>query len=377
VIFFSQIIQSDDMYGKCFQKNDPTNEEIADLLDDDGGAIQIPELGKVERMFPFQGQMLIFASNGVWLIKGGAGGFKATSYEIKRITSVGVFSPHSVVDVRNVPVWWAEDGIYTVTYDANYDSTTVTSLTEVSVKSFINDIPSLNRRFVKGTWDRLNDTAYWLFNDTGSLGEEDYYSYNRVLCFNTKTNAFYPWTFGLTGTNSPTIRGLIYVQDGNRSDSFLVKYPIEYTESAVTYLSYADVVDTGYQDWITYDTIISGTQTVDYDSYFITGFRIDAKLIQYFQTNYVLIFLEQETNASCFLQGLWDFSNSADSGKWSTAQQIYNAYTTKGRSYRSVNHRRLKVRGKGKALQFKFYSETGKPFTILGWGLMETSNASI
>lgn len=116
---------------------------------------------------------------------------------------------------------------------------------------------------------------------------------------------------------------------------------------------------------------------IDYDSYFISGFRINAELLRNFQAMYIMVFLEDQEDASAFLQGYWDFANDGSSGKWSTTQQCYPMNTANGRDYRSVKHRRLKMRGKGKALQLKFSSETGKPFTMIGWGTMETANADI
>ena len=378
-IFFTQIIQEDSDYGKCYQENDPTSEQLADLLDNDGGVIRIPEIGKVEKLFPFQAQLIVYASNGIWAIKGGSAGFKATDYAVRRLTNVGTFSPLSVVDVKGIPVWWGEDGIYTASYDPNFDSTTVQNLSEESIKTFFDAIPSLNRRYVKGTYDRLEDKVLWVYNSDSSLASTDYYIYNKVLNFDTKTTAFYPWTIGITGNNSPDVRGITYIQDGQRVDTAYIKFPITYTISATKYLNFAEPADTGYKDWITYGASVTAhaDDDVDYSSYFVTGYEIDAELMKFAQANYVSIFLEQTADSSAFMRALWDFSNSSSSGKWSTAQQIYNSATTKGRSYRSINHRRLKVRGKGKALQFRVYSETGKPFTIIGWASWKTSNEGI
>lgn len=378
-VYFSQIINANSQYGLCYQKNDPTSEEIADLLDDDGGAIKIPEMGKVERLFPFQGQMLIFASNGIWLIKGGAGGFRATDYQVKRITNVGVSSPHSFVDVSGIPVWWGEDNIYTVTYDPNYDSVTSKSITENVIQNFYQDIPAINRSYVKGGYDRDKNIIYWVYNDSESLAATDHYVYNKVLCFDTKTSAFYPWTIGTGNPSAVKVRGVLYLQDGKRAAQFKMKYPITYTISGTTYLSFADQLNEEYQDWTVLADAISlnANDEIDYESTFTTGYKIDAELLRFFQVMYVMVFLETLENSSIFLQGLWDFSNGDSSGKWSTVQQCYPTFTTKGRSHFGIKHRRLKIRGKGKSLQLKFTSETGKPFIAIGWGTTETSNADI
>jgi hypothetical protein len=42
-----------------------------------------------------------------------------------------------------------------------------------------------------------------------------------------------------------------------------------------------------------------------------------------------------------------------------------------------IKYNRLKVRGEGLALQYKVYSEEGQPFSIVGWSVYETGNASV
>ena len=73
------------------------------------------------------------------------------------------------------------------------------------------------------------------------------------------------------------------------------------------------------------------------------------------------------------MRGLFDFTNSGNSGKWSTAQQLYNSSLT----HRDINFRRLKVRGKGRVIQLKFTSEAMKPFTIIGWSIRETQTTDV
>ena len=84
------------------------------------------------------------------------------------------------------------------------------------------------------------------------------------------------------------------------------------------------------------------------------------------------------TNASSLtVQPRWDFSNSATSKKFGTAQQVYRhkrAYVPTGGAdtfddgYELVASR-TKIRGRGKALQLKFTGETGKDAHLLGWSL--------
>ena len=358
-LFFTQIIEKPDQYEQCYQKNDPTSEDFSDLLPDDGGVIKIPEIGRIIKLFGFQTSLVVLATNGVWIISGSSGsGFAANDYIVRKLSSIGTDSPLSVVDYKGLPIWWGDDGINTIKFDPNYDSFSVISATDQSIKSFILDIPGLNRRFVKGCFDVNTEAVYWIFNDTASLTSSDYYIYNRALLLNGLSKAFYPWSI-VTGGSTPDIRGIAYCQEGSRIDDPVVKL----TVTDGTSLTYADVRDTAYVDW--------GTE--DYSSYFITGYRIDGQTQKFFQPNYVMVLMDELEDSSCYMQGVFDFTTSDTTGKWGTLQQIYN--TT--HPNRSIRMRRLKVRGKGRALQLRFESDTGKPFSIIGWSLWETTNSDI
>lgn len=115
------------------------------------------------------------------------------------------------------------------------------------------------------------------------------------------------------------------------------------------------------------------SMTKDYTSFFITGYRIKGQTQRFTQPNYIYVYLEESGTPSAFLQTYFDFANSSASNKWSTTQQLYNSNMTN----RAVNFRKLKVRGKGRAMQFKVSSESGKPFSIIGWSVKDVGNADL
>lgn len=386
-IYFTQVIEDEEQYNKCYQKNDPTSDEIADLLATDGGVIKIPEMGAVQKLFAFQNQVLILANNGVWLIKGGTSGgpFAATGYSVSKISSIGSQSPLSAADVKGLPVWWAEDGVYTVTYDPNYDSTTLQSLTEDSIKSFILAIPAYNREYVQATYDRLNDTVYWMYSDSATLSTDTAtynsvtyvlpYRYNKILCFNVKSRAWYPWEFTTPSVTPLYIKTLCYVQSVTKSTDPGIKFAVEWDDFS---MSYAEAHQTSYKDWEDWATLTGeATDEKDYTSWFKAGYRLDTEGARFLQGNYIYTFMDNVSDSSLYVRGLYQFSNSGNSGKWSTAQQVYNSKTTLGRAYMDVKISRVKIRGKGQALQLYYYSQTGKPFSCIGWNLFLSSNNSI
>jgi hypothetical protein len=369
-VYFSQVVEGPGQYGKCYQTNDPTSEILFDILPSDGGVIRIPEMGKVVKLYNYQTSLLVFATNGVWIIQGGSGGFSATDYSIRRISSLGSQSPHSFVDIKGLPLWWGENGILRIDYNPQFDSFSVESITDQTIRNFITDIPADNRRYVKGAYDALNSVVYWMYDDREDTSP---YLYTRVLCLNVLSGAFYPWEIS---NSVPRVRGIVYTFDSIGITDPLIKYTTTINVDASNeYLTFSENSSNAhYYDWYTYGNEI-GTESdmVSYDSYAVSGYKIHGEAQRFFQPNYVIVYLESEEDSSCFMQGIFDFTNSGASGKWSTKQQVYNSILIN----RDVKSRRLKVRGKGRSLQFKFTSEEGKPFTIIGWSTLESANAAV
>lgn len=363
-IYFSQIIQRREQYGRCYQANDPAGEYYNDLLSDDGGVIKILEMGTVTRLFPTRSALFVFATNGVWVISGASGaGFKATDYVVRRLSNIGTVARNSFIDFKGTPMWWAEDGIYVTKFDPQFESYTVENITLKTIKSFILDIPMANRAYVKGAYDPINDYAYWLYNDEANPSQN--YDYTNVLVMNGVTNAFFPWTISTSATNA--IRGLLYVKDPDLSTEGRIKFHAvsAYSGSSES-TTFAEFSATSYRDW-------PNQENSDYTSYFITGYAMHGATQRFTQSNYVFVFMEILANSSAFVQGIYDFGNNRNSGRWSSSQQAYDSTT----SYKDYSVRRLKVRGKGRSYQLRFASEDGKPFSIVGWSVFETSNQGI
>lgn len=388
-IFFSQTIESPRQYGLCYQENDPTSEEFFDLLETDGGAISIPEIGKIIRLWPYQNSLLVFASNGVWIVRGTTSGFSPLNYTIRKLSSLGTQASMSFVDYRGLPIWWGEEGIFRMTYNFQFDTFEINSISNEKIKSFLVSIPLKNQILVKGTYDTQDEIIYWLYHDTdadiGDDGSPDggYLNgsfYKKVLVYNTRTGAFYPWVFGSydnLSASTPRIRGLIYVTDAIGTSKSAVKYAVTDIDGIIgSQQSYAQIItqNNTYLDWSVYATEVNGgVGASDYESSFMTGYRIHGDGLRFVQPGYILVYLDNEENSSCKMQAVYDFTNSGNSGRWSVKQEIYNS----GLSLRNVNNRRLKLRGKGRSVQFRFTSSTGKPFIIIGWCVLESQTQGI
>lgn len=145
-------------------------------------------------------------------------------------------------------------------------------------------------------------------------------------------------------------------------------------------VSFAEEFDIDYVDWAS--TINEGTVTTNlYQTYIITGYKVHGEANKKFQSNYVMIqWGKGDDNGlndeeSAWFQGVWDYALSGDTGRWSVPQQIvyFNDTSSDNITYQ-YGQRRLKVRGNGRSLQFRIFSEPGKAFYINGWSVWVTAN---
>lgn len=391
-VYFSQIVETSDQFGRCYQLNDPTSEDAFDLLPSDGGVIDILDAGQIFKVVPLQDSMIVFASNGVWSITGSANiGFAANDYTVRRVSSQPVLSAASFVDVGGMPVWWSTDGIQTLAVQEG-GALTVQSLTDAKIKTFFLSIPPASKKFARGFFNTIEKTVQWLYRAVPASDLSETYEFDQVLVLNTLSGAFYPYSIDVSDVS---IHGIVSVDssgggaaledvlDGlgatvtandttdvqvyNSTGSLVVpvfKYLVSYGGNTVTF---AEEYRSEYLDWLSYDAA-----GYDYTSHFISGYQIRGDAQRKFQASYVYIFSENAVDTSYLFQGIWNFGARGSSGKWSSRQLV-----THTADDFSVKYRRLKVRGTGVSLQFKVTSIPGEPFALYGWSALETANSSV
>ena len=95
--------------------------------------------------------------------------------------------------------------------------------------------------------------------------------------------------------------------------------------------------------------------------------------------------LELTNQSSCKVQAQWNWTNSANSGKWGTEFQAYRLlrnYIPSGPTDpfdygEGIIVTKNKLRGSGKTISLKISSEAGKDMQILGWGMPVTKHSII
>lgn len=417
-VYFSQILSEKHKAGLCFQDNDPTAEDLSDLLDNDGGVIPIPVADKIVLTKEVSNGIMVFANNGVWLISGGEKGFSATDYQITKVSAIGTDAPHSIVDTENHIYWWSKTGIQRLEQQQGmFGSTgafTSVNLTENTIDRLIKDIPATLRKYVKGAFDYGTNTVHWLYADA-VVGKS--YFYNKFINFNIVTESFFPWS--LPSESFPYVTGLYVTSDINRidndqiiyvdsdvvyvnseeviiegtqlsaKDSF-INYVVAYSNVSTYFFTMGNFTNDNYVDWEKWDD-----EGSEYNSFVETGYEIldDAtrnKAIIYLQP----FFRQTEENfipdgddytldqqSSCYLTTKWDWSNTSASNKWSTKIQAYRlqrvppvdpSNLSLNTGFKIVTTKN-KIRGTGRAIQFRFEcSEANRNFDLLGWQVFYT-----
>ena len=410
-VYFSRILTDVEDIGDMYQINDPTSEEFSDLLDTDGGWIDIPDASGINKLHVFGSSLLVFARNGVWKISGVDDVFRATEFSIYKITDEGLAQRRSFVSGENsVPFWWSFTGIHTIQV-TDQGGMVAANLSRDTIQTFWDDISGSAKGFVQGEYDGLNDRAVWVYPEEDETTE---YKLNRFLFLDVTLGAFYPWAISDKETDTPYILGTSFfsekatevtdynvvdsngdqVQDSSGNDVIVsleggaitssdVKFLTRDNTGAITFSSFSNVA---FLDW----------EEADYSSFAEASYNFMGSLGQRKNSPYITVFM-RTTESSWVLQGdgaylfdrpsslkvstYWDFKKVASSIK-QEAYRLKHPIVVDPSDLNTVDYpttvvvTRLKTRGRGRVMRVKFESSTGKDFNLLGWETIDARNST-
>ena len=410
-ILFSKLADTIDDLGVCHQQNDPTGEDISDLLATDGGEIRIPDAVKIQKLYAFQNSLFVFAENGVWQITGLEGIFKADAYSVNRVTRVGILSPETFIEAEGTPFWWSYYGIHTLQTDSVSGQGAEQNLSIPTIQTLWDEIPNADKLKVTAAYDSINKRIYWAYpNENETVASK----LNNFLILDIPLQAFYPWKISDQETNTDCVVGM----------SFYTGYGATELELDVTANNGADdvvlsngddVVNTRISTFTTGDPAIilicrdGGTNKLTMGGFTGVGFLDwgDANYISFAETGYDFIgdlvakksapyivtycrltetgFTGTEQSgyeairpSSLTVAASWDYNK-----EFGTAQQVYrhkfpivvdpNNIDTFPYPEEVITTR-LKMRGTGRSMRLRYESEQGKDFNLLGWGIIQGRN---
>jgi hypothetical protein len=425
-VYFSQVLVDKSKAGQCFQEADPTAEDINELIATDGGYIPLPSADEIMRGMEIGNGVMAFARNGVWMISGSDKGFSAIEYQVTKISAIGTDAPYSIVAAAESIFWWSKVGIHQIKQAAGQfgpisGSYTNTNITTDTIDTRFKEVDAQSRQYVKGVYDPATNTLHYVYRSPAFSRN---YGYDRFLNLDLGLGAFYPWS--LTAGAYPYICGVFlspdlnYLSNGsdvqassnNVTDASANQVVAQATElsarpsflhlvaavpSAGVYrFSMGAFSNDQFVDWEGYD----GTGAT-YNSFVESGYEILEDAFRKKQILYMSIFFRQtEENfvssgsgdytvdkpSSCYMTIKWDWTSSGNTGKWSQKRQVYrhrrvpyvNDLDLTFNTGTKVVFTKNKIRGTGRALQFRFETnERGKNFDLLGWqaGYQGSSNA--
>lgn len=384
-VYFSQIMEGENIsfLSKCYQKNDPTAQQLSDLLATDGGSIPINNANKIIQLKRYKNGVLVFADNGVWLISGPDSGFSATNFFVRDITESGCISADSVIAVEGVVYYWSDEGIYVI-QDNEFGIPQAVSLTESTIQSFYDDISKIQKQKVDGVYNRIKKQIEWFYASTDQTGATDYkYAKDRSLIYDIRSQGFFPQSYASTMSQASGTFLVGGVQTTATTEDEAVQYVCIVGgapgANQLYSLDFAKKTDTAFQDFsANFDTAYfeAGYETLGKPSntksapYVVTHFK---------QTEENFISdgsggVELDFQSSCKLQSKWDWNNSSANGRWGPQQEAYRfrrPFVPSGvgpfDSGESIITTKNKILGNGKALSLRFEQTAGKDFQLLGY----------
>lgn len=396
-VYFSQILDDKSKAGFCYQEADPTSEDISDLIASDGGVIPIPEMQKAVKLVPMGAGILCFGTNGIWYISGTQAGFTATDISVSKVNPIGTDAPDSIVEAEGQIFWWSKVGIMGMSQKSGLFGTVEgvferTNISETTIQSFYNDLSDNAKRYAKGVYDPATNSVVWIFRNTNTPSS---YFYDRVLTFDLTLSAFYPWTVSTVGPYISDVFITSTINEPIDSDSIrgtFIKYLCAVPSGVDYYFTFGFFRNDDFADWVAYDGV-----GVAYLSFVETGYELLEDAMREKQAPYVWCYFRRTEReftpsggdfnltkpSSCYLQVKWEWSDHSNSNRWSSKVQAYRfkqnyPFSEADLAFNNgfpVVVTKNKIRGSGRAIQFRFESdEIGKDFDLLGWAVPYSGN---
>jgi len=423
-IYFSAVLDDLAKVGYAYQTNDPTSEVLSDLEADDGGVIQIPEAGEIVALQTLGRGILALATNGVWFITAIDVAFSAATYSVERITSIGCINAKSIVSVEDGLVYWSNSGIYSVQAGTTGAELSATNISDTNIKSFYNAIPVLNKLYAEGVYNSTEKVITWAYS-TQEIPSSGTGRYNKtaLLSINVKLQSWYTYTIDTTTGPVPvsidvtketsdiqTVYGVLVGEDNiiagvdevvaniatlNSSSKLfklLTLHPTG-TSYSVTFADFENTRtnNTKFNDWYTFNDV-----GAEKEAYMLTGYNAGANgPARQMSAMYLSVFMKRTETAfdastnplnesGCLMQSRFDFTDNSVAGKWAANVQVYKPprmffaepSTEYVDGYPLVISKN-KIRGRGKAVQFKFGSDAGRNMKIVGWTTQYVGNTNV
>lgn len=328
-VYYSQQLTDIDKAGRCYQVNDPTADQFNELLATDGGLVPIPNAGQILALAESSSGVIVFASNGVWLIGGSQGKFSATDLAVSKVTDIGCCGGDTVVEADGTFLYWSDSGIIGLTQDEISGELNAQNISKNVIQTGYLLIGGIQRRFARGAYITEEKKAVWLYSTTnGYNGTTNRWQCNGILVLDTQLGAYYkysisdgaiegnppyvvdivktiPYTTGETQENV-TVGGALVTVSAEvvtvGSDSSYIGSDISawklltVVDSDITDGNYdltmSEFYSRSFRDWFKLDGV--GT---NYSSFIETGYELQGNVMQDKQPTYVFSYFSTQSKS--------------------------------------------------------------------------------
>lgn len=429
-ILYSQVLLDDiNKADKCYQEADPTSETLPDLVDTDGGMIQIPELGEGIRFCLVGAALVAVGTKSIQLISGGQNNaFTATAYVRGAMQSYSSIAPRSFVTTEYGTFFWSDVGIIMLSYQEGFQAQ---NITESTINTFYQRIPDEAKKKCVGIYNRAQKQIVWMYpsdpaeNNLNKMLVLDILKSSWTPFEITSTaeteDTVLPWVVGgISLLNSYKVDSIypvyaevveevapnvfinatepIVVVDENEENNgrILVDDPVEREEKTfksatilcfdrrTSKFTFGNFDNLNCLDWASADIYGPG---VNYNSYLVSHpINLDSTaynktipyLLSYFRrtetgytTNGVKIY-----PSACQGAVLWDWNNSGKAGKWDAQQELYR-YERDTLLDNEYVFSKTRIYGGGRAFQVKLSSKDNNYFIVENIGFNIYGDARI
>lgn len=414
-IYFSQQIDSDlSKVGLCYQENDPTSEDMNELMPTDGGTLSIKGSGTVLGMESFGNSLIVFSTEGVWAISGVDGGsFKADAYSVNKIANRGPVSSKGIVASDKEIFFAAPEAIYTLRTNEISGFPEAVDITSPLIKDFYVGITNVSKERARVVFDDVERVMYFFYSDELDTSA---FTYNKVIVFNKDLGCFYKYE--IESSDKRIYDGVGYSRDGVQVDNEVVTLdgvpvtldgvPVtlkgtkaDSTKESMQFLT-VDVVGGSLR--VTFSSFSDGTTFKDWDNDYTAnvefGFDTAGDIMRdSLKAPVIISHLERTEDgfvvdpndptgfsllprhpSSCMMYYGWDWSDTYKGG--TELYRLNRNYVPYGVSDPfsygvDVITTRNRIRGKGHSLGLSLEAGRGKDCRILGIGILYTAASRI
>lgn len=359
-IWFSQVLDdSSSNFTHCYQAQDPTSEDFNSILDTDGGELSIDGAGSILKLLPFRSGMLVFGTNGVWFIGSPDTGFTSTSFSVSKVTDYGVLGARSIVSAKDTVFYLGSAGVIAIGLDPS-GGISATNVSEGKIATYYQEtLSTAKKRNSTGIYDIKNNRILWTHSIFDTRADE-------ALVLNLDLGCFYKLTlpsFSYAPFYRPNAGIRLLQRDFGPTNFTFNFYKLEgdlFTSSSYMETFYETLGDSVRDKNIMY-LVFQFERTEE-------GFELDGSDIVF------------DNPSSCLMTSKWEWTDHTSANRWSSPQQVYRLpvkYIPSGVSdpfnygYRVITTKN-RVRGNGRAITFKIYSDGDNDIKLLGWTAVYT-----